>query len=254
MKIASTLLPALMSVVIALPALAFDHQHRRFDALLKRHVVNGLVSYRSLATDRSALTAYLAELSAVRQSEFDAFTREDQLAFLINAYNAFTLELILRHYPVKSITAIGGPIPRINQMTGAPWKKPFFTLLEGQRTLDWIEHRQLRVRYNEPRIHFAINCASRGCPGLAAESYQGSKIAEQLNRAFKAFMSDASKNRIDHEQRKVYLSKIFKWFSKDFEAAAGSVGKYVSAGFAEPVPPDYAVDYTDYDWSLNEAP
>src|SRR5476651_2001930 len=149
-------------------ALAFDQNHAVWDTLLKRHVVvaqNGsssLVDYAGLTRDRSALNAYLDGLSAVTDTEYRGWIREQQLAFLINAYNAFTVKLVLTRYPdLKSIKDLGSFLK-------SPWKKEFFKLLGAERSLDDVEHGLIRARgaFDEPRIHFAVNCASIGCPML----------------------------------------------------------------------------------------
>ena len=147
-------------------------------------------------------------LSAVTPAAFGAFTRPQQMAFLINAYNAFTIELVLTEYPkLKSIKDV--------TVFGSPWKKPFFTLLGEQRHLDWIEHEQLRPKYNEPRIHTAIVCASIGCPALRSEAFTSDKLEEQLEDGMRRFLGDATRNRAALD--KLEVSSIFKWFREDFE-------------------------------------
>jgi len=147
-------------------ALALDHSHAAWNTLLQKHVVlldGGKASrlrYAGMAADQAALERYLGELSAVKQAEFERWTREQQMAFLINAYNAFTVRKVLTRYPdIKSIWDFG-------KIFGNPFKDEFFSLLERKRSLDWIEQENLRKKYRDPRVHYALNCASVGCPML----------------------------------------------------------------------------------------
>jgi hypothetical protein len=180
------------------------------------------------------------------------------MAFLINAYNAFTVELILTAYPkLKSIKDLGS-------LLQSPWKKKFFTLLGEQRHLDWIEHEQLRPRYAEPRIHAAVNCASIGCPALRDEAFTANALESQLEDGMRRFMSDRTRNRV--VKGKAEISSIFKWFREDFEK--GHLGlkrvEDLLARYAEQlsdVPTEQAalrqrnlpITHLDYDWSLNDS-
>lgn len=231
----------------------FDHSHKEFQVILKSVVKSGNVDYKSLKNDRKSLDRYLASLSSVSEKEFAKFSEKEQLAFLINAYNAFTLDLIVKNYPVKSIGDIGGPIRMVNLARGTPWKKFTFPLLGQDRNLDWIEHGKLRVDYKEPRIHFAINCASIGCPLLRNEAYLASKLDAQLTSATKGFLVEKSKNRYEAKSNTLYLSKIFEWFADDFIKDSGSVLKFVQKYSAEPLQNNPTIKYTNYDWNLNEA-
>jgi Protein of unknown function, DUF547 len=256
------LLPAL--VAVCAPAQAFDHAYAGWDALLKKHVrwlpdqKQSRVGYAGMAADRAALKAALAELSAVSPVAFGAFTRPQQMAFLINAYNAFTVELILTAYPrLKSIKDLGS-------FTTSAWKKPFFTLLGEQRHLDWIEHEQLRPKYNEPRIHTAIVCASIGCPALRPDAFTSDKLEAQLEDGMRRFLGDATRNRAS--AGKLEVSSIFKWFREDFEKGHQGFQRVedVFARYAPLLSGDPAVqeqlkarklkpEFLDYDWSLNDA-
>lgn len=198
-----------------------DSLHEPFSELLSEHVKtidNGAstqVDYHGFKQDRERLTQYLNSLAKVKKSTFDGWSKADQLAFLINAYNAYTVDLILTEYPkIESIRDLGG-------FFSSPWKKEIAPLLGKTRTLDEIEHELIRGQsqnakgYNEPRIHFAVNCASIGCPALREEAYVGAKLDSQLNAQTKRFLADTSRNRMDGNTLK--LSKIFDWYSKDFE-------------------------------------
>ncbi len=242
---------------------AFDHSHAAWDALLKKHVrwlsdgKQSRANYRGFATDRAALKAVLDGMSAVPRTTFDGWSQPQQMAFLINAYNAFTVELILTRYPdLKSIKDLGSFVQ-------SAWKKKFFTLLGDERHLDWIEHEQLRPRYNEPRVHAAVNCASIGCPALRDEAFTAAKLEAQLEDGMRRFMGDRTRNRV--KGGKVEVSSIFKWFREDFEKGHGGFRQVedVFAKYAELLsdqPAEQAalkartlgVSHLDYDWSLND--
>ena len=190
--VVASLLPSLAR---AQAPVAWDHQYPAWDALLKKHVrwladgKQSRVDYQGFAADRAALKALLASWSALSAASFAAFTREQQMAFLVNAYNGFTVELILTKYPdLKSIKDVGSIVQ-------SAWKKKFFRLLDEERYLDWIEHEQLRPRYAEPRVHAAVNCASIGCPALRSEAFTAQKLDAQLDDGMLRFMGDHTRNR-----------------------------------------------------------
>jgi hypothetical protein len=255
------LLPAL--AVARAAAQAFDHGYAAWDALLKKHVrwlpdqKQSRVAYAGMAAERAALKSVLAGLSGVSPAAFGSFTRPQQMAFLINAYNAFTIELVLTEYPkLKSIKDV--------TLFGSPWKKPFFTLLGEPRHLDWIEHEQLRPKYNEPRVHTAIVCASIGCPALRPEAFTSDQLEPQLEDGMRRFLGDATRNRAS--PGKLEVSSIFKWFREDFEKGHQGFQRVedVFARYAPLLSSDPAVqeqlkgrklkpEFLDYDWSLNDA-
>jgi hypothetical protein len=244
-------LTLLLSVIGAPCAdLSFDHSHQKLDRVLKQFVKDGLVDYSALRKDPKALRDYLGEAAAVREDQFAQWNQSQQLALLINVYNAATLDLILQYYPISTIKKIGS-------FFKGPWDQPVVHLFGKTITLNHLEHEILRQKYNEPRIHFAIVCAALGCPTLRSEAYRPDRLEEQLADQGRTFFSTKSKNRVDLEKRVVYLSPIFKWFPEDFEKKAGSVLKFAAPFF----PPDvkeemnktaFKVRYTDYDWSLND--
>lgn len=195
----------------------FSHQHELWNSLLEKHVhpfKQGSVTqvdYAGMKKDRAQLLSYLASLSAVKPKEFDSWHKNEQLAFLINAYNAWTIEFILTAWPdIESIKELGN-------FFNSPWAKTFIPLLGETRSLDNIEHTLIRgsSRYQDPRIHFAVNCASIGCPALRAEAFQGKILSEQLEEQTHLFLSDRTRNRI--ENNSIHLSSIFKWYREDFE-------------------------------------
>lgn len=231
----------------ALPAQAFEHV--AWDALLKKHVVllpgehASQVRYDGFATDRQALKGYLDSLSAVGRVEFDGWTKNERKAFLINAYNAFTVEKILTRWPdMRSIWDFG-------KIFGNPFKDDFFKLLGRPMSLDGIEHGMLRKpgAYDDPRVHFAVNCASIGCPMLREEAYAAPRLDAQLEEQAERFLSDRSRNRF--REGRLEVSKIFDWYQEDFEPRGKYFARYARAlGYPGG---DVPVDFLDYDWTLN---
>lgn len=243
----------------------FDHSYAAWDALLQKHVKwlpdgkQSRMDYRALATDRAGLQAVLAQWSAVTPEQFAAFSREQQMAFLINAYNGFTAELILTKYPgLKSIKDVGSVLQ-------SPWKNKFFTLLGDQHHLDWIEHEQLRPKFKDPRVHAAVNCASLGCPALRPDAFTPTKLDAQLSDGMARFMGDRTRNRYNAKADKLEVSAIFKWFHEDFEKGQRGFAKLedVFAFYADQLTDDpaardklraksVAISFLEYDWSLND--
>lgn len=235
-----------------------------WDALLKKHVQilragqATEVDYDGFKVERASLQSFLDSTSKVTRPEFDRWSNPAQLALLINAYNAWTVELVLTGYPgIKSIKDLGSFIQ-------SPWKKRFIPLLGETRSLDDIEHGLIRGsgRYNDPRIHFAVNCASIGCPALRAEAYVTERLNAQLEDATQMFLSDRTRNRVESDTLKV--SSIFKWYRPDFEKGwrgANTLGQFLALyGGALGLNSDSAshlsagklgIEFLDYDWRLN---
>jgi hypothetical protein len=245
---------------------AFDRMHADWTALLARHVrwnaagTATTVDYAGFARERTALDAYRAALGSVSSKDFAAWSATDRIAFLVNAYNAQTVALVLTRYPdVTSIKDLGGWIT-------SPWKERFFPLLGETRSLDDVEHGLLRggVGVDEPRIHFALNCASIGCPALRPEAYRGDVLDAQLADQARRFLSDRTRNRWDPSSARLEVSQIFEWYQKDFARAAGSVaaflGRYAEQLSDEPAvrariaAGDATVTFLEYDWRLNVTP
>ena len=227
---------------------AFDHEHRVFSELLSEVVVvtghHSRVDYPSLIKKRERLDAYLDVLSGVSQREFDNFSDKQQLAFLINAYNSFQLKEVIDNYPIKSIKDVGS-------FFKSPWDKAFFNLFGKPTTLNMIEHEYIRGQFKEPRIHFAVNCASISCPPLMPHAYVGARLDEQLNSSAMNFLSDSTANRYDAKSQTLYLSKIFDWYEDDFgDDVATYVAQYMTALKSVDLR-NVDVEYTDYNWNLN---
>ena len=218
--------------------------HEAWNKLLKKHVNNkGFVNYKGFIKDSIALNSYLSMLSNNAPSA--SWTKEEKLAFWINAYNAFTVKLITDHYPVKSIKDIGSKIqiPFVN----TPWQKKFIPMDGKIIKLDDIENKILRKDFEEPRIHFSIVCASISCPKLRNEAYEASKIESQLTDQAKAFLSDPARNKPSENK----LSPIFKWFGGDFEKNGNKKIDFINK--YSPVKVDESkIEYLGYDWGLNE--
>ena len=236
-----------LSLLAAAPAGAFDHSHQRWTSQLRLFVHGGEVDYAAWKQDQAQLDDYLRELVRVTRDEFASFSREQKLALWINAYNAYTVRLILDHYPLSSIRSIG-------LLPGAAFRRAFIPLLGEKLTLNEIENRLRQM--GEPRIHFAIVCASKSCPKLRREAYRADVLDRQLDEAARAFLRDPTKNRWDKASRTLKLSSIFNWFSEDFTRPAGSLQAYV-ARYLDPgvraamESGPVRIEFLDYDWSLN---
>lgn len=239
----------LAGVLVAATVVPFNHSHPVYAGLLKSVVSHGLVNYAKIVRDPSNLNTYLGQLSAVTTNEFSGWTRNQQLAFLCNSYNAATLHLIVQNYPVQSIRDIGG-------LFDSPWDRRVLRLLGSDRSLDEIEHQMIVHAYREPRVHFVLVCASRGCPPLRVEPYTGESLDRQLDAQRLEFLSDRTKNRVDAEHGIVWLSPIFKWYAEDFKATGGSVMAYVDPYLADRHSVAHLttlkIKYTEYDWALND--
>ncbi|MGP4844506.1 DUF547 domain-containing protein [Marinobacter sp. 1Y8] len=255
---------ALMLLSIgAASATSFDHSHSRWNGLLQAHVswiedgVASTVDYDGFAKDEKTFDLYLDSLSAVSRKTFDSWPDKQRLAFLINAYNAFTVRLILDHYPgLESIRDIGN-------IFQSPWSRSFFTLLGKKRSLDELEHKMIRKWFNEPRIHMAVNCASVGCPALADTAYTGDQLDSQLDKAVERFLSDSTRNRYLSVTNQFEVSSIFDWYGDDWNRDSGYPGG-VRAFLSDHISlmtqaevPDKAtlnnakIEFLDYDWALN---
>jgi hypothetical protein len=232
---------AILLVVQSAAALAGGPRHDLLSAILGDHVRGGLVDYAGLAGDRR-LEAYLTMLA---NTEPAGITDEaERLAFWINAYNAFTLELVIEHLPLHSIREIA------HDGTG-PWDIPFIVIAGTRYTLNQIEHEIIRREFSEPRIHMVLVCAARGCPPLRAEAYGGAALEEQMDDNTRRFMADPAKNRYEAETGTLLLSEIFSWFGEDFVRAYGSVQTFVRPYYRLEEGREFTIRYLPYDWSLN---
>ncbi len=220
--------------------------HQQWDKLLKKHVnAAGLVDYKGFKADKAELDAYLKTLSS--NPPQSSWSVNDQKAYWINAYNAYTVDLILQHYPVKSIKDIGSKIkiPFVN----TPWDIKFINIGGKKYDLNNIEHGILRKKFDDPRIHFALVCASMSCPRLRNEAYTSAQLDAQLEDAGKDFLNDRSKNRIS--AGKAELSKYFSWYKGDF-TKKGSLANFINQYSTVKINGNTKIDHLDYNWNLNE--
>ena len=218
------------------------------DEVLSAYVHDGLVDYAGLKANRATLDTYLTTAGEVPVNTFQQWNKDTQLAFLINVYNATTLQLIIDHYPVKSIKSIGSVFK-------SPWSQDSVTLFGKKISLDTLEHKIIRKNYVEPRIHFALVCAAMGCPPLRDEAFRGETLNAQLDNQTRTFLQTTEKNRVDHDKKSLHLSPIFKWYREDFEKSDRSLQAYVAPYLASEVSLEgYDLSFTDYDWDLNQQP
>ena len=227
----------------------FDHSP--YTALLQKHVDDeGRVAYRAWKDkDLDALDGYLRSVSETDPKKLAS--REERIAFWVNAYNALTIRGIIEFYPMKSIK------DKVNRIFGYNiWTDYKIEVGGRERSLDEIEHRILR-KMGEPRIHFALVCASLGCPKLSRDAYRGADLEEQLDRQAREFLNDPERTRVDRSGREVYLSKIFKWFDDDFGGTEETVLRFI-APYRPEAERDLLlkgrpeINYLSYDWSLND--
>ncbi len=222
--------------------------HSLFSQLLKQYVSSGRVNYGQLKND-PRLKKYIHTLE--NANPYTIKGKKNQLAYWINAYNAFTLKIICDNYPVRSIKDI-------SRLFSSVWDKKFINIRHRQYSLNDIEHRIIRRRFNEPRIHFALVCAAKSCPPLRSEAYTGSMLNNQLKDQGNKFLRNRRLNRFDIQKKKASLSRIFKWYRKDFPRSDRDFFLYL-AKFASPeisnaikaAPEAWSIYYLHYNWSLN---
>lgn len=204
------------------------------------YVENGRVNYALIREHSDQLDALLSLYKKTDKSTFQGWTKNEQLSYLINLYNLATIQLIVEHYPVKSIKDIGG-------WFSSPWSIDFITLFGEKVSLDYIEHTLIRKNYKEPRVHFALVCASIGCPILRSEAYTAEKLDQQLDEQTKLYLHNSNGLQLNDEKKKVYISSIFKWYKEDFTSVKEFIQRFIEKDLSE-----YEVDYINYNWNLNE--
>ncbi|HPF25217.1 MAG TPA: DUF547 domain-containing protein [Steroidobacteraceae bacterium] len=253
----------LLTAPLALAA-PFDHDHSLLARVLQEHVRDGRVDYAALKNDRAPLDAYVRTLATVDAAQLAAFSRQQQLAYWINAYNAFTLTTIIENYPIRGRSLVGLAFPSnsIWQIPGA-FKGDRFTAGGRTLSLDDLEHKIVRPTFNEPRIHMALVCAARGCPVLRSNPYRAAALDSQLDEQSRRYLADTTHGaRLDADKRVLYVSSIFKWFDEDFAAlgqgdSRRGILEFVarhgdSARAAALREGKWRLRYLDYDWNLNE--
>ncbi len=239
-------------------AAEFDHSHQKFTDILSIHLEfyddKTWVDYAQLNQRDDSLSDYLESLSSVSEQTYSGWSEGQKLSFLINAYNAFTLELIINNYQ-QFAQGDAESIRDLGSWFGTPWEQDFFTLLGEKRNLDWIEHQRIRKDFNEPRIHAALVCAAISCPNLRAEAYQAEQLELQLESQMQSFLSDPDKNYLDNESETLFLSSIFKWYREDFQQGHQGFNKLTDFGsrYYDTDTSEYDVRFLDYNWRLNDS-
>jgi hypothetical protein len=250
-----------LTALAALPLLLsnsadeFDDTHGAWTQVLKSYADDGLVDYAGLKRAPAELNAYLQSLEDVDPLEFASWKRAEKYAFWINAYNAYTIQLVVQNYPISSITKI--------KAEGQIWDRPFIPLkslfpeAKAKRlSLNDIEHQILRPEFRDARVHAAINCASISCPPLRSSAFTPKGLEQQLDEVTSAWLADPAKNQFNIDARKARISRVFEWFEGDFVRDAGSLPKWLALYAptkdrtwlrSGPV----ALEYADYDWGLN---
>lgn len=235
-----TLLLVCLGSALATFAQPMEQAQQTLDELLMQHVENGRVDYKAIQKNPQPLKSYLAEAGAVKEGEFNTWETDEQLAFLINLYNASTLQLVIDHYPVKSIKDI-------RSWFKGPWDQPAVVLFGKTTTLNALEHDIIRKRYHEPRIHMALVCAAKGCPPLRNEAYTAEKLDAQLADQCRIYLASSAGLAVDRTRGVARISSIFKWYGDDFPSVQGFIEKYSEKSLK-----GLKIRYIDYDWSLNE--
>ena len=231
--------------------------HALLTAVLAAHVKDGLVDYAALKTD-ARLARYLDQLALTEPATLAS--DQERLALWLNAYNAYTLQLILDREPAKSITEIGtGGIVLGSLLKTSAWDIRFATVGGKKYTLNEIEHEIIRRQFKDTRAHFALNCASGSCPILRTEAYEAGQLDAQLDEQGRLFLRDSTRNRFDVTSKTAHLSSLFKWYGKDFgdddRAALLAAAKFASPEIRTAIEADpaaWTVKFLAYDWSLND--
>lgn len=262
----------LLSLAAKLHAADFDHSYAGFDQLLKEVVQvskdkkQTRVDYQKLAMQKETLNTLLTSYSNVTKSQYDTWSKTQELSFLINAYNGFTLKLIVDNW--QEFTADAESIRDLGSLFTTPWEKKFFTLFGEKHNLDDIEHNMVRKWFKEPRIHAALVCAAVSCPPLRNEAFVADQLVQQLDNQMQLFLADNSRNEILVDGQ-ASLSSIFKWYRGDFEKGDGGfnslfdlLSAYSDALIEGDNNPqmqraliqsaDYPIIFKDYDWRLND--
>ena len=220
--------------------------HEIWNGLLKKHVnADGWVDYKGFIRDSAELNRYLKVLETAHPND-KTWSRNEQMAYWINAYNAYTVQLIVRNYPVKSIKDIKKGLAFVNSV----WDIQFIKIQGFTYDLNNIEHNILRPIYKDPRVHAAVNCASYSCPKLRPEAYTAARLDEQLNDAMAGFVNDPIRNRISSS--KAEISEIFKWFKGDFEQNGQNLRAFLNQFSKEKITDKTDIAHLDYNWSLNQ--
>lgn len=264
----------IMLVFVLLVGRTFSNtfDHSVYDTFLQRFVSNGLVDYKGMAKQQATLNKYLQSIEHVDPIKFENWSENEQMTFWINAYNAITLEAILRNYPIQWGSFISWalfPKSSIRQINKV-WDTFYTKVMGKELTLNQIEHEILRKKFHDPRIHFAIVCASIGCPKLESRAFLADDLEQRLEGAARNFISDSKQVKLNKKENTIYLSSIFEWYKGDFEASPEVHRNFKNYSKSERGIIEFIVNrlsqedqqfvfnnqpkikYLKYDWTLNE--
>ncbi|MGK0367121.1 MAG: hypothetical protein ACI9QD_000255 [Thermoproteota archaeon] len=247
----------LLLLLSSISSFAFDHSYSDFDTFLKQYVhpfeYSSKVDYKKIKTQTIKIDLISNFFEKLTAKEYKSFTKDQKLTYWINAYNFFTIKLVAKNYPVESIK----DIRKILSGAFTPWKIDFINILGKEISLDRIEHKIIRKKFKEPRVHFALVCASGGCPPLMNFAFTAKKLEEQLKHVSQNFILDTNKNLLKRDT--IMLSKIFKWYGNDFNKKYKSALHFIAqiitkdTGIQKRITTEkIKVDYLDYDWKLND--
>jgi uncharacterized short protein YbdD (DUF466 family) len=246
-----------LAILLAKTLNIAQDSHSTFSNILNKHVTNGKVDYKKLISDND-FDNYLAQLKNTNPDTIKS--TNNKIAFWINAYNAYTLKIIIDNYPLESINDLhSGGLILGTVFSSTIWDEDFVIINNKQTTLNTIEHDVLRKDFIEPRVHFALVCASISCPPLRNEAYEGYKLDSQLTSQAMIFLTDNTKNSFDVNKKEAEISKIFDWFEEDFGDNDDEVLLFLSRFLPKSISnslkndgSDWDIDYKDYNWNLNE--
>lgn len=242
MKLLCCFLAAAITVVSPAIGQSGNNWQETYGRLLAKYVTPGGVKYASWKGNAPDIQALQSVVDAIAKANVSSMPKQEQLAFYVNAYNAWILHEALAKYPTKSV------------------KDPLFTFFTSQRakvagesmSFNHLEKDVIRSKFGEPRVHFALNCASRSCPPLASQPFTGANLDGQFEKLAKAFVNSERGVRLSADGKSAELSKIFDWYKDDFKTDGGAVA-FINKRRSSPLPNDVKISYQDYDWSLNEA-
>lgn len=225
---------------------SYPVSHEIWNELLQKHVTEqGVVNYKGFQKDSAQFNEYLKILSTSHPNDSN-WNENQRLAYWINAYNAFTVRIVMRNYPTPGIKEIKNGIPFVNTV----WDIKFIKIEDQIYDLNNIEHGIVRPRFEEPRIHFALNCASISCPRLRNEAFTPERLDEQLTDNARYFLSNPIKNKLGVERSEI--SKIFQWYGGDFRKGENTVRKFIDKYSDIKITADTEIDHLKYDWRLND--
>lgn len=248
---------SLFAVLALVPS--FDQTHQLWTDVLSACVRGDAFDYKKLKADRSKLDAYLGSLETVMPEEFAGWKREQQFAFWIDAYNAYTVKRVVDAYPIESIQDLGDGKQSVWDQEFIPLGRLFAEAGDRKLALNDLENRILRPRFKDARVHAAVNCASRSCPPLLGEAFVAEKLDRQLDAQVERWLGDPGRNRFDRKASTASVSKIFDWYKDDFVRESDSVRRWLEKHAPEKErewlssAKELKIEFLDYSWKLNDA-